>query len=291
LPPFPRFVLLLTVLALLLSGCRSRRPAFDSPYPEGRALLARGTLAELDAVLRQRTPPHGVFWASGRVSIRQPEVRGSVWFDATFIYNEPESFRLRGSRMVIGTLFEVIVCGEDAWVHLNKERELYAGTLSELRRQGGMLGAFSLQDMAAAILVHQDLRRRLSAGGAWQVLRTGDELFLTTKLAEGRRATYRIRRADALVREVVVRGPDGRIELQALYEGFRLSDDGEPLPTRLVLHLLGDALSVRFRSDAYKPNSDVKPENVCHLPRNARVFPLAALMDRDAPIAPEEEPD
>ncbi|MBX3729375.1 MAG: hypothetical protein KF858_09340 [Candidatus Sumerlaeia bacterium] len=289
--PFLRSFLALFALALLLSSCRSRRPVFDSPYPEAGVVLTQGTLAELDAVLRQRTPPHGVFWASGRVSIRQPEVRGSVWFDATFIYDEPESFRLRGSRMVIGTLFEVIVCGEDAWVHLNKERELYAGTLSELRRQGGMLGAFSLQDMAAAILVHQDLRRRLAEGGSWQVLRTGDELFLTTMLAEGRRVTYRIRRADALVREAIVRGPDGRIELQALYEGFRLSDDGEPLPTRMMLHILGDALSVRFRSDAYKPHSDVKPENVCYLPRNARVFPLAALMDRDAPIAPEEEPE
>jgi hypothetical protein len=277
-------------LALLLASCGSRKPEFASPYPEDSpVLLKAGTLAELHDVLKDRTPSHGVFWGSGRIAIRQPGMDGVVWFDATVIYDAPDAFRLRGGRFVTGTLFEVIVCGENAWVHLNKDRELYEGTLGELRRQGGILGALSLQDMTAAILVHQDLRRRLDQGVKWKVLAGGEDLFLSTDAGQGRTMTWRIRRSDALVREAVLRGPDGRMELQAVYEGFELTDQQEPLPTRMTLHVLDGELAVRFKADGYKPNSPVKPENVCHLPRGAKVLPLAALLDRDAPVQPETD--
>jgi hypothetical protein len=285
--------LLFLAVAAIATACAGKKGDFRSPYPaDERLVLAEGSLAELYGVLKARTPEHGVFWSSGRVAIRQEGVDGTVWFDATVIYDEPDAIRLRGGRFVTGTLFEVIVCGDNAWVHLNKERELYEGTLAELRRQGGILGSMSLADMTAGILVHRDLRRRLEEKREWEVLAGREELFVTTELQAGRKMTWRIRRADGLVREAVVRGPGGAVELQAVYEGFELTEEFEPLPTRMNLYVQQDAMSVRYKADGYKPNSDVKPENVCYLPRGTRVFPLAALMERDAPIQPEtEEPE
>jgi len=293
----PRFSLILRLCfvgvaaAMLATGCRSRGPEFQSPYrPGSDDMLRAATPQEVYDLLRYRTPDHDLYWTRGRISLRVPEESGVAWFDGTLIYRQPDAVRLRGSRLGIGLLFELIVANDNAWVHLRRERELYGGTLDELRESGGVIGALSLKDMMAAVLVNQDLKERLESPRQWSILDQGREFVMATNIEQGRRVYYRIRRNDGLVRELVLRDAWGRIEAQVIYEGFTL-EEGALLPTAMTIHLAERSLEVRFNVAEYKLNPDMDPANVTYLP-NLPIQPIQGLMGRDSIIPVDEvEPD
>lgn len=286
-------VLLLILVGVLAttSACRGRQTTpdgFRSPFQRGGDdALREASLEELHALLAYRTPEHPLTWVRGRVSLREPDQRGTAWFDGLLIYREPDAVRLRGSRVGIGTLFEVIVADEQAWVHLRRERELFGGSLDELREEGGILGALSLSDMMAAILVNHDLRQRLDEEREWRLLEDGREFILSTEIERGRRIYYRIRLSDGLVRELAVRDPMGRMEAHVTYEGFDMHE-GALLPTAMTIDLMGGALEVRFTAHEYKLHPEIDPRHVTYLP-NLTVQPLRALSSRESVIPVDEE--
>lgn len=290
---FSRLLLLLVscLLCTALPGCRTTKPrtadSFPGPYQREENLLREATLDELYDLLGYRTPEHPLLWSRGTVRIRQQGVKGTMWFDATLIYRDPDAVRLRGSRVGLGTLFEVIVSGDNAWVHLNRDKELYGGTLEELRREGGLLGSFTLRDMIAAVLVNHDLRERLAVPRRWRVSRDAEEMRLVLVREDGGRITWHVRRLDGLVREIVLRDRWNREELRVTYRGYQLVE-GEPLPSKLMLSMWEGEVTVEIDLAEYKLRPDMKPENVDFLPA-LETWPLAALNSREPVIPIEEE--
>jgi len=291
-PSFPRFprILWTTIVALsvmvLLSGCAARQK-FDSPYPKGPKVLPGDGLEEVAALLQERTREHPFLWRRGRVILRNEETGEKLWFEATLLYRDPDAVRLRGGRAPLGTLFELGVSGDDAWVFLNREKELYTGTLEDLRREGGDMASLSLRDVMSAILVNQDLQRRLSEQGGWTVYGTAGELFLSRLLDDGRRGVWRIGRSDGLVREVVIwaRG-ERQADARVLYRSYEL-EDGEPLPGEFQVGLAGDAATVLFRLDGYKVGQTLD-SRVFEAPAAEITLPLSRLSERESVIPPEE---
>jgi len=283
----PRLLIALCLLfTLVCAGCK-RGPEFRVPDTYERMfLLRRGTVVELSEVLDARAKDHPTFWTRGEVSIRQDGVRGRSWFEATILYREPSDIRLRGARNPIGTLFEVLVSGEKAWLHLNREGELYEGDLAELRRQAGVAGSLSLDQMMAAILVSQEVKRRLADGTPLEVRRTGAELVLTETLTDGRTWERRVDRRNALVRGMVLRDDRGREELRIDYRRYEIAPNREPLPTELVLTVWGGAAEVSVSLAEFK----IDPELVDAAfapPKAKTVRPLSQVGQRE--IVPVEE--
>lgn len=273
----------LTTAVALMAGCRAER-TFHSPYDieDQPRTLERGTIAEVHALMRERAVDHPTLWSGGKIVISVQGERKKQWFDMTLLFRSPDAIRLRGSRIPIGTLFEVIMNGDSAWVYLNREKELYAGQRADLSKVSGVTGALSLQDMMAAILVNQDLLRRLDEGGRWTVLPTQKDVLLAKSIEDGRQLIWRLRRSDGLVREVVLRGPQDRIEMRVSYWDYALESDAtEPLPEEFVIGLYEDQLNFDVEIDKYKINPALV-DAVFLPPKAEKVFPMEMLSQRDA---------
>ncbi|MBI5155353.1 DUF4292 domain-containing protein [Candidatus Poribacteria bacterium] len=275
---------LLCFAALAFTGCR--RASFVTPYdvPPGAPTLAQGTLAELDALLEARAPEHATLWVRARVILREPGRRGKAWFDATILYKAPDAVRLRGSRIPIGVLFEVIALGDQAGVYLKRDGELYVGTFGELREQGGGLGALSLGEMMSALLVNQELRRLMSAPAAWRVVNSREDLLLSKPIEDGRVMVWRIRRSDGLVRETILTTPSGEIEARVRYDGYAFTGpDEEPLPSRLAIELAGGQFEVTIEPGEYKLDPELDPR-VFIYPSAKSTYPMRLLGRRGSPL-------
>ena len=284
---------LVAVLALALAGCRAR-PVFDSPYPgEAPTALARGTLAEFAALLQARTRQHPHLARQGRVVIEVPSEGAKMWFEGNILVrDDPPAVRLRGSRVPIGTLFEVCVRGDAAWVYLNREREVFTGSARALRETTGLAGSVSLRELVASILVMQDLRERLARPGQWTMYRTRREVLLAVEEPGGRRLAWRIRRHDGLVREFVTFDARGAAELRVTYESWVL-EDGEPLPGQFVAEVQDGAVRLTLRLDQYKLGQPIADAVFDELPRGAQsFFGLEQLAGRESviPEGGEEAP-
>ncbi len=274
---FVLFALVLIVIGAV--GCRGTGK-FVSPYgkPEPGAAPLVTQLPDVYELLQFRAAEHPLFWARAEVTMKIEGVKGKTRFDATLIYREPDAFRLRGTHPLAGLVFELIASGDQAYVHLAREKELYEGSLEELRRQGGIAGSLSLRDLMGALLVNQDLRRRLEEGRSWKVLAAGDDFFLTETLEDGRTMLWRIRRSDGLVREIVIRSGGGEPELQIVYGGYELINDVEPFPTRLDITVLDGVSRIALKMKEYKTDPNLDPKVVDSLPRSVQsVLPLAIL--------------
>lgn len=285
-----RILIFMASLAILaLGGCGKPR-TFVSPYGPEQAVRA-DSLEGLYATLRDRAPDHPLFWASADVTMRVPEERRKLRFSTTIMHREPDAVRVRGTHMLAGLLFELIVDGEKASVYIADQKALYEGTLAELQRQGGVLGSVPPDRLIGALLVHQALRREMAAGGRWDVLLEPDYLFLTRERPEGGSQTWKVGRADSLVREVALRDSAGRRELSIVYADYDLVDGEEPLPKDLRIDV-GDEkrpLRVRLEVGEYKRNPPLDPRAVTIEPGKVRSrLPLAALLNQDS-VFPEEQ--
>lgn len=284
-------VLLLAAAAVLLSaGCRRSRPDFDSPYDlRGPDILRDGSLGEIASVVSHRARDHQHLVRQGRIVLEADGQR--VWFDGNILVRtDPPAVRLRGSRVPAGTLFEIALRGGDAWVYLNRDRELFVGTREELARQTGLEGAISLEELVASILVLQDLKARLAEPGRWRVLPTRREVLLARTEPDGRSAAWRIRRSDGLVREFVRFDPWGRAELRVTYESWVL-EDGEPLPGQFVAEVDEGRVRLTMRLSQYRLGTPVSDAVFDELPRDARgIYALSDLATRESavPIGDEE---
>jgi hypothetical protein len=286
-------LILLLAAALCLVSCGSRTRPFASPFELSTPLLDQGAgLAELLDLLQTRAQWQDTLWASGEVILRQSGVKGKAWFNATILYSDPDRVRLRGSRVPVGTLFEVILNGSQAAVHLNRESELYVGTLEDLRRQGGMAGAVSLREMMAAILVNQDLRRRLEeetdGGRWWKSSAEGRDLVVEQRQPDGRRISWRLRRRDALVTEIVTRTPEGAEEVRVTYDGYLVDKTAGLLPTGFTISLAAGVMTVEVNLGEYKGAPTFQPA-VWMLPKARTRRGLEALSQRESPVPIEAE--
>lgn len=278
----------LAIIAVALAGCRAT-PRFDSPYDFERPLLESSAFDDVVALVGRRAAPQPTLWRRGRVVIQDHVGGQKFWFESTLLYSEPASVRLRGGRVPIGTLFEVGVAGDEAWVYLNREDELYVGDTEELRRQGGVAGAVSLADIVSAILVYQDLHARFDQPYEWRALETRREWLLSHPDQTGHRHTWRLRKEDGLVSERVLWSPSGQALVRVIYDSYRLEDNALPLPGRFRAQVRDGAVEAEFKIDEYKLGRTFAPA-VFQAPPASSTLPLRLLGTREA-VIPEGAPD
>jgi hypothetical protein len=285
-------VLSMFVLAIVvMAGCRGSRPrpADFSPLQNPDPLLRAGTPAELLALLERRAPDHRTVQAQGRVTVEVEGHGGRQWFDANLLYRDPDSVRLRGSRVGPGTLFEVLATPAESWFYLRQERDLYVGTSDDLREHLGLLGSLDLKELMSSILIAQELRFVLTnqAQSGWRVRR--DDIEFRDQRG-GLQRIWTIDRHSGLVRRVELR-EDGRTMAFVEYDRYVLLEGPELLPDDLRVILPREGVTARLRISTYNLDPQLREDVVFESrPSGARAtYPLWQLRWDGPEDAPEPE--
>lgn len=290
-----RRLLAVALAAMIFAGCSSHRragaPEFRSPLEAtGQQLLRDATIDELQRILDRRAATYATLVAQGRVTLAIEGDSRRRWFEANLLWRrDPAAVRLRGSRVGPGTLFEMLTTRDEAWFYLNGDRTLYLGTPDQFAHSAGVLGALSLDDMMAALLVSQDLRGALAAE-RWRLrLSTApDTLTITRPSPGGGDKTWIVRRADAFVREMRLRDAAGTPVARVRYDAYEFAQPGAPMPSDLTITLPGEGLEARFEVSSWKLDPELK-SLVFERPRGVRdTLPLAELGNA-APVELDEE--
>ncbi len=273
---FARFPLLFALLLALgmgfaLAGCRQTQKVFVSPYTNpanaqgtsptvntaGNA-AAKASLEELSRALAARHPEWDTLQALADIVIyKGKKARGT--FNANLLVSLPDRARLRGSKVGIGTFFEIISDGDLLHVHLNKDGLLFSGRAEDLPPDAGVLRAASTEGLLGALLAERDLARRLrQSSPASIVTRPAHWIIRIDSPAENRWQVWVVRRNDFLVEETLIGRPGAGTEARIRYWGYRLFGE-EPLPSDLEIHLAGQSEWIRVDVDTYKVNPTLPP--------------------------------
>lgn len=276
----------LVVLLLMGSGCRSRVPVeFVTPYDPVQIATGAVSVQSLDdlrAALSARTNHHEQLWVRSDVTIEQEGRSGRDFFTALVLYQEPDMFRLRGSRVPIGTLFDVLLREDQATLHFPREGRMFVGDIDTLAEKASAIGGLTPRDLVTAVLVQHHLSALLndpSRRVAWSD--RGSHLLLASRHhGSGRHFFWLVRKDDGLVEEMLIRTPLGREELRVRYLGYTLLGDGEggpePFPTDFQFVVPGEGLEISSAGSEYRLNPGLSPR-AFEQPDAREVYPLAAL--------------
>lgn len=278
------FFLFLSAVAGL-SGCQGKVD-FRSPYGEeslASGAWSVGDRAALAEALRHRLRPRPQLWVKAGVVIRRERGGDSEkdFFTATAMYAEPGSIRLRGTRTAMGTLFEVLLRNNEAYMSFPRDGQLFVGTLQDLQNRVTSISGLGPEDLVAGVLVQHDLLRRLEGDGQPLTVRQrGDEdLLVATLDPQGRELFWLVRQKDALVRELWVRDPEGREELRIRYSEYLLMEheDGfrEAFPEKFEVQVPRQGVRVEVDADEYK--LDPLPRRAFEPPTGRETYPLSTL--------------
>jgi len=282
------------VLALMCAGlaCRGTgtRPSDFSPLRNPDPLLRQGTTEELMGLLERRAPPHRTLQAQGRVSVEDQVENRRRWFDVNLLYREPDNVRLRGSRVGPGTLFEVLATNEESWFYNNRNRELFVGTVDDLRDHLGLLGSFDLSELMGSLMIAQEARKVIESGTMtdWRVRRNEVE-FQETR--GGLTRHWTVDRHSGLVRRVELReGPT--VVATVEYDRYELIEGPEILPTQLHVTMPREGIRTRLRVSSYNLDPELREDIIFESrPRGARTIQPLWQLHWDGPEdAPEPQP-
>lgn len=277
------FALLALAAAVLLSGCRTTRD-FQSPYAKEaleQRTYAVNNSAELLEALEQRTRLHDELWVKSDITIRQEAQRGKDFFTALVAFRAPDQLRLRGSRAPIGTVFEVLMNGQEAGLYFNREKRLFRGTTAELLEKARMMGGLTPMDLVSGVFVQQHLLGWMRSGNPMGSRDLGEHLLIGAPFpGGGGQMFWLVRKEDALIREVLLRSPEGQPILRMKYMEYDLAEnpDGfeEPLPMEFEMILEGQGVALEADVSEYR----LEPLNPALLERwpDAReTYPLSQL--------------
>ncbi len=284
--------MLLAVLAVSLLGTSCRGPrGFVTPYGDDMIRTGRAGVEDRDTLLarlRERASYPEEIWLRSRVTVRYEDRGGSDFFTAVVMYREPGQLRLGGSRSPIGNLFDVLVSGDMVSLYFHREGQQFVGTLDDLARQTGAVGALSPRELLAAVLVQQELRRHLEGYEPVVVRRRGDDHLLVAARhsPSGRQLLWLVRRKDGLVEEMVARDPDGSEEVRVRYREYRLYSHPdreweEPLPYRFDLTVPAEGIEVELRVTEYRLAPGLTDRSF-QPPRAREVYALRDLVFEEA---------
>lgn len=292
---FNRSALLVTgcwiALLLMGSGCRSRVPVeFISPYDETTIQSGRvsvNNLEELRLALADRTAHHEQLWVRSDVTIEQEGRSGRDFFTALVLYQEPDFFRLRGSRVPVGTIFDVLLRGDQATLHFPRDGMMFVGDINTLAEKASLIGGLTPRDLVSAVMVQHHLSGILNDPGrriAWSD--RGEKLLLGARHREsGRLFFWLVRKSDGLVEEMLVRTPAGREELRVRYLRYALLERGdgpvEPFPTDYQFILPDEGIEISSAGSEYKLDPGLS-ERAFAQPSAREVHPLATLHFEDS---------
>ncbi|MCC5875851.1 MAG: hypothetical protein JJU11_06500 [Candidatus Sumerlaeia bacterium] len=268
------------------SGCRSRVPVeFVSPYDP--AQVATGSLAvhsldDLRETLAARTRHHEQIWMRSDVTIEQEGRSGRDFFTALVLYQAPDMFRLRGSRVPIGTVFDVLLRDDQATLHFPREGRMFVGGIDTLAEKASAIGGLTPRDLVTAVLVQHHLSELLNDPSRRVVWSDrGEHILLASRHdGSGRHFFWLVRKEDGLVEEMLVRTAIGREELRVRYLGYLLiaNEEGEPepFPSDLQFFVPGEGLEISSAGSEYRLQPGLSPR-AFEQPSAREVYPLAAL--------------
>lgn len=279
-------------LVLLVSSCTTK-PAFVSPYvavPSGDLV---NSFSDFQEIVAARSTDRPLFWARTGVKLTESYPRRQKnKFDATLIYGKPNKMRVRGTHFLLGTMFELILDGDKAFVFINEQQTLFEGSLKEMQENGGVLGSFTPEDLIGAVRVYHrlaELMQNSATEGKWSTTDTTDFLFVIYS-QPSRTFVWKVRKNDGLIQELLVSNPseNNRLELQILYWKYEQPSNEEPYPTRLEIQLTDQKVTLDLDVNEIKLQPELNPAVITMLPRSIKNrLPMSALAEQ-TPVLPEE---
>jgi hypothetical protein len=275
-------LLLLTFLAVAgLSSCGSKK-AFESAYdPEQlpTGLWRAASEEELVSVLEQNTEDLEEIWVKFGVTVRREDERVLPSFTAIALYKEPDLVKLGLRRFEIGTVYSILIRGQEAQMYANREGDMYVGTLEELAERTPLMSGLSPRDLVGAVTVQRDLLDLLKSNRPRRVSDQGEKLLVAARHPVTRRQFfYLVRKKDALIEEVLIRTAEGEPEVRILYGGYDLVENEvtgslNPYPAELTFKLLEQNLTVEADVKEYRLTPEF-PDDIWTLPEPENVYRL-----------------
>lgn len=243
-----RFPHIAGLLFLLLAGCSLFAKKPFSPIKE--SLPPNIDIAAFQRILESRHAPHPRLWASGEIVLRGAPIRGKEFFDATLLFEEPDRLRLRGSRMLVSTLFEFIMNGDRTALAFNHSKDWFEGTREEFEKYPDALLNLNPTILPRALLIQQRFLRMLAEGkfSRWQ--RASNQYIFVAGEGEEREA-FRLNASDLLVREAALYGKDGRLKLRLTYKRYEMFL-GEVLPMDAEAYFASAGVTAQVHIKEYK---------------------------------------
>ena len=269
------------LLTISLTACSTRR-GFVSAYAKD-ALQSNehrvSSREDLQRVLRQRTHDHDELWVKSGITVHSSNTSQKVFFTSVVMYQAPDKLRFAGSRVPVGTLFDVLLLGERAMVFFNREGTLFVGSADELAEKSGAIGGLSPQDLVSAALIQQQLKDVLESHQPCLVEPQGpDHLLVATRRSNHQNIFFMVRRADGLVQETLVRNAAGEDQLRIRYRKYEMVEDGEtkvlePFPTEMELEIASQGVTISAEVGEYRlhPKLNFSPQ------RARRTYPMSAM--------------
>lgn len=278
----------LLALGVLMAGCGGTK-SFHSAYDKKEIATRRHAVTnreDLTAALQASVHKHDELWAKSDVVVRQKSIKKKTFFTALLLFRSPDQVRLRGSRVPIGTVFEVLLLGRQAMIYINQENRLFTGDISELASKTEAIGGLTPRELLAAVFVQQDLLERLEGEGEISVTDKEDHLLIAALHPINRRQLFwQVRKADGLVEELLIRSPEGAEQLRIKYREYSMEEDSEasttePLPTDFVMNLAGEDVEVSVEVNEYKLSPKLK-DAVFFAPKARETYRLRDLQFKE----------
>lgn len=274
---------------LLLGGCKTSQK-FSSPY-SGSPRPAIQNLEDLEQLSNDRALNGPLFWGRTDVTLEDGIAEKKNRFSATLIHGEPDRMRVRGTHFLLGTLFEIILDQEKAYIYLTDERTLYEGTRSDLEKIGGIFGTLSPDELIGSVRIYNEMKKGFAENRPFRLNDTKDYLYLIESSAN-RTVLRKVRKVDGLVKEIVVTDPNRNhaILLQVIYSKYEIyGEESKPLPSDFRIVIPDQKLEVRLELKEVKLDPPLNPEVIRTLPtRIDTIYPLESIIYQE-PILPEDD--
>ncbi|MCC6546395.1 DUF4292 domain-containing protein [Candidatus Sumerlaeota bacterium] len=269
------------IIVISLTACRTQQ-GFVSAYPRGALTTDQQRVAsreDLTRVLARRTHQHDDLWVKSGITIRSEGSSRKAFFTSIVMYQAPDKLRFAGSRVPIGTLFDVLLLGDRAMVYFNRDGNLFVGSADELAKKSSAIGGLSPRDLVSAALIQQQLQSVLESDQPCVVEPQGEgHLLVATQRENSQNLFFMVRRIDGLVEEALIRNADGGEQLRIRYTKYEMVGDPEtkrqePLPSEMKLELRSEGVVIDAEVDEYRlqPKLNFTPQ------RARRTYPLSSM--------------
>lgn len=283
-------ILAVAAVALAITSCRGKAAReFQTAYDP--KVVAAGLVSVEDrAALRARLDANAetleTLWVRLGVTVRQDGKRAAPGFTTVAMYRQPDQIMLGISRAELGTLYTIQIRGEEAAFYSNRDKRLYVGTLDELAAKSALIGGLRPPDLVAAVQIQDELRRVLNSPEPVVVVDQGEHLLVAARHPASRRQMlWLVRKADALVQELLVRSPRGAEELRIRYGAYQLVRNGKtgrelPYPSRVVFEFPSEQVTVEAEAREYRLDTNLPTFAAL---KARETYPLSALQFEEDP--------
>lgn len=198
--------LLWALVALMaLAGCnrmfqgrRPRDPDRQFVSPVGVLQIQHPMdVAQIQSVLEGRSRSERTLKARLEMTVATGFGGMRQRIDTQVFFQKPALVRARGSQES-GTVFDLLLDGQDLQCVIYPERSYYRGTLAQLRNNPQILGGLEPDRLASQLMMEQTLVERFRSVGTPQVTTIPGKYVLDFRISEAAGERYYLRQADLL---------------------------------------------------------------------------------------------